>query len=85
MLAWMVWDCLVQFKNFWCLWLVDMKWKEEQLGVCGCRKDERQSVEENVKKKKKGMENRDKKENLVEWGKGKTEIMERWDGKGGKK
>lgn len=25
-----------------------MKWKEEQLGVCGCRKDERQSVEEHV-------------------------------------
>lgn len=28
-----------------------MKGKEGQVSICGCRKDERQSVKENVKKK----------------------------------
>lgn len=51
MFAWVVWECLVPFLHFWYFWFVAMKDKEEQESLCGCRKEERQSVKENVKKK----------------------------------
>lgn len=47
----MVWERVVPFLRFWCFWFVAVKDKEGQMGVCGCREEERQSAKGNVREK----------------------------------